>query len=164
MHMHMMIRQITSSMTEVSDLLAAQTNQPLNNDETSGLIDALAVLKTRFSEMIEAVTLAEIEAVDHLGELVIGDNRYYVGSTKRTKQIASTVEVIDALFASDDERPLDAFLTSQPFRPAAIRDCLGQEIWDRMFSVSTVTDIKTGKRRRGVVRASERFPKNVTRR
>ena len=144
-----LINSLTLNLMDLDSLLIQQDQKTrLDNDEAATLIDKIKVAKAKFREITEVLKTAELEAVDELGEVTIGEIRFYIALSKKTRQTADTDEIVGAIAEAD--LPITAFLVKQPFKAAAVEAAVGRLLWSQFFSVEIDRDVKTGKARREV--------------
>ena len=141
-------------------MISHQQSRPLDHDEAAELINDIAVAKAKFREISEILKAAELEAVDSVGEVVIGDKRYYVGTKTITRQTGETDEICGLI--AETGHPIGECLVKQPFKPATVREIIGNDDWGQMFEVETQDDVKTGKPKREVRGADRKFTKAIT--
>lgn len=113
--------------------------------------------KRRVKEIDAAYKEAELAAVERLGGVDLGDGRrLYVGTTKRTKcrDVAATLEGLLDATQGDVER-IASCLSSNAWKHGACREYLSD--WDEHFHVEEVKDVKTGKAKRAVQLADDRY-------
>jgi hypothetical protein len=93
------------------------------------------------------------------GDQEIGDIRYYAGIDKKTTcpDIAKGLETILEC-AGGDFGMVAEMLASNPFKPGACRDLLGNR-WGDVFTVVEKLDLKEGKPTRKLIEVNGRFVK-----
>jgi hypothetical protein len=96
---------------------------------------------------------AEEAIVDHIvttGEFVYADKRYYAANKTETKVRGKHSEIREALLeaAFGDEQALDNCLSSNAWKPAAVRDLLGKD--SRFIEQTTKPVLKEGKPRKSL--------------
>ena len=88
--------------------------------------------------------------------------RLYVGSTRVTKSIDDQEILMAILEAGNGNMELlttgaGGMLGSQPWKPGAVRELIGDEKFAQCFTTETKLDIKTGKPAKSIKVADSRF-------
>ena len=113
----------------------------------------------RWKEIEATYKEAELAAIDRLGGSVDLDEnrRLYVGETKRTKcrNVRTTFEAIGDACGWDVDAMAE-HLSAGAIKPGSAREALGDS-WDDHFAVEVVKDVKTGKPKRSVQLADDRY-------
>jgi len=80
------------------------------------------------------------------GDYTAGENRYYVGTVRdyKCRDAVTTAERVLEAVEGDLERFL-SMLSSNSWKPGAVRDLLGQAMFDVLFETVVKEDPKTGK-------------------
>lgn len=135
----------------------------LDIDDTASA-DHVAATITRLEAYIERGKELKVEMESALmrwitvnGEVQIGTVRYYVG-TKKTTRCIDTAGAIERLLmlTSGDFEAVCACLASQPLKPGACREVMGDD-WAKFFNVFEESDLKEGKPIKRVQKIDERF-------
>lgn len=118
----------------------------------------LSVVIRQFNEMVAAAKEERLAALERIGEVSTPDGRrFYVGSVKRTKarDLAKLTEaVLDA--CGGDLEPFIESLSANAFKPGHCRSILGDR-WHEHFTVEEIEDVKTGKAKKAVQLADDRY-------
>jgi|13_taG_2_1085334.scaffolds.fasta_scaffold90657_2 hypothetical protein len=134
------------------------------NDESdaANVCEALDLIDVYKRAIREADRLLKEQLIDWInanGELTIGEKRYYVGNTKKTKPV--NLERLCEAAITHAEGDFGAFaeaLSANAFKPGACKALLGDE-WGQHFIVEVVDDVKTGKPKKDIKVIDERFTK-----
>ena len=151
------IKNLGWTLTNLNGMVSHQQSRPLDHDEAAELINDIQVAKARFKEITEILKEAELAAVESVGDVTIGDKRYYIGYDKKITQDADTDEICGAI--AEAGKPIATCLVKQPFKQGAVKEVVGEEQWREFFAVEAVPDVKTGKPRRNVQVADRKFTK-----
>jgi hypothetical protein len=120
-----------------------------------GHVDRLKQLARELNKMAEDAAILVINA--H-GDITVGDIRYYVGTEKQT-ECTNVVAALDALLAHSggDLATFATFLASGAIKPGAAKAALGED--SPLFKTTIVSDLKTGKPKKGLVKLNTTFTK-----
>jgi len=129
-------------------------------DQMRQAIEFVDALKARTKQLGDAFEAAAIAWLQFHGDLTVGDNRYYVGTTKRVR-CNDPAATLDALLTASDgsvEAIVQA-LKADPFKPGTTKTLLGEPLFDKHFQTIVIPDLKTGKPLRRVLKANPKFQK-----
>lgn len=117
------------------------------------LVQRLGQIAKAAKAQYESLAIAYIQAN---GEIEDGGNRWYVGTEKKTKCLSANgvLEAILSVSGGDLDK-VAACLVSNPFKPAATKDLVGDQA-DALFETTVTPDLKTGKPKKKVVKAFQR--------
>jgi len=135
-----------------------EVNEDTTHDHIRHMQDAVEAAVARVAEVRTVWTQALIEWINANGDLVVGDIRYYVGTSKTTKCIdkgQTLFNILDA--AAGDLDSVARCLSANAWKPGECRGILKGELWDENFTVEPVMDLKTGKPKKQVNRVDSKF-------
>lgn len=148
-------------MTELQELNGAvlAINDESDAAKVCEAIDLIDHYKRAIREADKLLKEQLIDWIGRNGELTIGDKRYYVGYTKKTKPV-NMERLCEAAIthAAGDFGTFAEALSANAFKPGACKALLGDE-WDQHFYTETLDDVKTGKPKKDVKVIDERFTK-----
>lgn len=121
-------------------------------------IDIIAGLKAKVKELDTNHKAALLAWLQFNGDLEVGELRYYVGTDKHTKcnNNRQTVEAILNACAGDVDS-LASCIASDGLKTGACKTVLGDDGFASHFTTIVVSDVKTGKPKRKVLTANNRF-------
>lgn len=128
----------------ITDRILRINTETADGDLSSIRAD-LDAIKAAVRQAEAMLQVQMIEWINCNGDLMIGDIRYYVGKTTKTK-CRDNAKTIEALLtaAEGDVESVASYLSSQPWKHGACRTALG-EAFDECFEVTEDIDVKTGK-------------------
>lgn len=124
-------------------------------DDVALALAAVEAHETRAKELRVLLEMALMEHLRAVGDIVIGDDRYYLGkaSVTRCHDVKHAVE--SALETADgDVGRLTDCLRSDPFKVSAMRDLLPSALFDMAFRTTVGEELR-------IVKVSERFLKQA---
>ena len=128
-------------------------------EDAVALLSRISVAKDRMRDLDKMVKEAVIEFIDRTGlePTTLDGKRYYVGIVKRTK-CNDTRAALEALLnaTGGDLDAIAECLSSNALKPGACRKSL-DGTWDDHFTVTESPDLKTGKAKRTLQLADDRY-------
>jgi hypothetical protein len=114
-------------------------------DEIARIKNALDAMKERIKEVDALITSQLIQRIKEAGPFVIGFDRYYVGRKKLTPKcvdVAKGCEWVLTKTGGDWDKFI-SFLSAQPIKYGAAKTLLGEELWNELFKVEEVDELRT---------------------
>lgn len=135
---------------------------PDSRETVVAAINAVDVLKAKTRELSGHVEAAAVACIKRHGDIVVGEIRYYAGTEKTTKVIdkAGCLEAVLNAAAGDLGAVCEQYMVSEPFKPGACKELLGEEAAQKLFKTEIKDELKEGKPARNkLMKADSRFIK-----
>jgi hypothetical protein len=152
---------MTDQLTTTGETIEAIEMGFANRDDVLRAMAQVQHCKHAVAALHQRMEAAVIQWIQTNGDLEEGDNRYYVGTEKRTKCVdvkATLTKLLDV--TGGDLDAVMACLSTGAFKPAATLEVLGDDGRD-LFTTEVVQDLKTGKPKRALKAANKRFTKGA---
>jgi len=107
----------------------------------------VSIAQRRLKRLAGLLKERMIQWINEHGDIVIGEERQYVGNATSYKAKAEKHELFEEALkaAMGDFRRASEMLSSDCFKWAALRDLLGEETFAKLVSKEVKKDLKTGK-------------------
>ena len=116
-------------------------------EKLMGVRDAVKAMAAAIRHLNKQVELAMINWIDTNGEITVGEARYYVGITRKTKAKNNSM-VYDTLIQElqGDQDAVMQCMSANPWKPGGIKKLLNDDDkFGDLFDVTIDKDLKTGK-------------------
>ena len=131
----------------------------MSADDFIELRSARDVIRKRAAELVAMIDEASVEFIDRTGiePETLDGKRFYVGKRKTTK-CKSPAATLDAILSAvgGDVETVASFMSANAWKPGACREALDGE-WSEHFTVEESKDLKTGKAKKTLLLADDRY-------
>ncbi len=154
------VQAISSSLNELEE---GEGTVEDRQQDLLELRDEISVAQRKLREEAARLETLIISHIDAHGDIEIGGGqRLYVGNTRVTKSTNDTQVFLLVMEASGGDLATFAsgergVLVSQPWKSGAVRKLIGEDLFQSVFSVETVKDLKTGAAKRSVKTFDEAY-------
>lgn len=139
-----------------SSIAAIDATTP--HDVVAEIVTRVDYFKGAAKQLDTLLKEALLEYLNEPGkELIIGENRYYIGTKKKVVS-GDKGKLLEALLESSggDFEAVAEVLASQPFKHGACKGVLG-DAWGDHFTELVEDDVKTGKPKKEIKVVNDRF-------
>ncbi len=154
------VQAISSSLNELEEGEGTAADR---QQELLELRDEIAVAQRKLREEAARLEALLIRHIDTHGDIEVGGGqRLYVGNTRVTKSLNDQQVFLMVMDASGGDLGTitsgeSGVLVSQPWKSGAVRKLIGDDLFNSVFSVETVKDLKTGSAKRSVKTFDEAY-------
>lgn len=148
--------EIMARTLECLDIIESGDATP---DQVAAYLDRVGALSEYVKTLKSRGTDAVMEWIRQHGDLVVGDVRYYVGTSKKTI-VTNNAECFDRLldvFGGDVQAVAEECLASNPYKVTAVKHHLGEN--SSVLQTLVSQDLKTGKPKKELKKVDTRFIK-----